>query len=125
MGKGGTVNRRRFLAVAASVGVALTAGQGIAASQDTTTEQDLSGEISISGSSTVFPVSTAVAEEFQKMHSDVSISVSRDGTTAGFNNAFLPGNSDINNASRPIQPQEAWGPPSTSRSTPPPTGSPS
>ncbi len=63
-------------------------------------------EINISGSSTVYPVTTAVAEQFQKEHPDVSISISRDGSSGGFENAFLPGRSDINNSSRPITQRE-------------------
>ncbi len=63
-------------------------------------------EINISGSSTVYPLTTAVAEEFQKKHSDVRISVTRDGSSGGFENAFLPGNSAINNSSRPIHENE-------------------
>ncbi|MFB6353052.1 MAG: PstS family phosphate ABC transporter substrate-binding protein, partial [Halobacteriales archaeon] len=56
----------------------------------------------ISGSSTVYPVSTAMATRFRKDHPGVDISISRDGTSAGFRNAFIPGESDINDASRPI-----------------------
>jgi phosphate transport system substrate-binding protein len=71
---------------------------------DTTeTSMELSGEISITGSSTVFPLATAVAEEFQNMHSDVSIDIQSTGSGGGFENFFCPGDSDINNASRPIK----------------------
>lgn len=64
------------------------------------------GVIDISGSSTVYPVTVAMAELFNHDHPDVDISVSRDGTSGGFENAFIPGRSDINNASRPITPDE-------------------
>jgi len=99
-GARGTATRRKFLLATGVAGLGVTGHVG--ATQD----EELSGEISISGSSTVFPVATAVAEEFNQEYPNVDISVSRDGSTAGFNNAFLPGNSDINNASRPIQREE-------------------
>ena len=69
-------------------------------------DEGLSGSVNISGSSTVYPLTTAVAEEFQKEHPDISISVTRDGSSGGFENAFLPGRSDINNSSRPIHESE-------------------
>jgi phosphate transport system substrate-binding protein len=69
-------------------------------------DMELSGEISITGSSTVFPLATAVAEEFQKKHSNVNISIQSTGSGGGFENFFCPGESDINNASRPIKDAE-------------------
>jgi phosphate transport system substrate-binding protein len=71
-----------------------------------TESMSLSGDISITGSSTVFPLATAVAEEFQRMHSDVSIDIQSTGSGGGFENFFCPGDSDINNASRPIKDAE-------------------
>jgi phosphate transport system substrate-binding protein len=75
-------------------------------SQDESESQSLSGDITITGSSTVYPVSVAMAEEFQKKHSGVNISVDSTGTGGGFKNHFCPGNSDINGASRPIKDSE-------------------
>ena len=66
----------------------------------------LSGIIEIDGSSTVAPVSQAVAEEFQKLHSDVRPVVGVSGTGAGFKR-FTVGETDISDASRPIKPSEA------------------
>lgn len=66
----------------------------------------LSGQINIAGSSTVFPLATAIAEEFRRQHPDVEISISSTGSGGGFQNHFCPGNTDFNNASRPIQPEE-------------------
>lgn len=82
----------------ASVGVAGCLGGGDG--------DGLSGEVRISGSSTVFPVSEAAAEEFLREHPNADISVSADGTTGGFQQQFIPGNSDINGASRPILDEE-------------------
>ncbi|MBS3733658.1 MAG: PstS family phosphate ABC transporter substrate-binding protein [Phycisphaerae bacterium] len=69
-------------------------------------EDQLSGEIKIAGSSTVYPISMAMAEEFSKLHPDVKVSVSSTGTGGGFKNFFIPGKSDINDASRGIKDSE-------------------
>lgn len=68
--------------------------------------EKLSGEIKIAGSSTVYPVSMAMAEEFSKLHPGVKVSVSSTGTGGGFKNFFIPGKTDINDASRPIKDSE-------------------
>ncbi|MGF1573584.1 MAG: PstS family phosphate ABC transporter substrate-binding protein [Sumerlaeia bacterium] len=68
-------------------------------------DSSLSGNIGIDGSSTVFPITAAVAEEFQKAHPRVRIPVSYSGTGGGFKKFDL-GETDINNASRPIKPNE-------------------
>ncbi len=69
-------------------------------------DMSLSGSINIAGSSTVFPLMTAVAEDFSEMHPDVSIDVSSTGSGGGFANFFCVGETDFNNASRPIKPEE-------------------
>jgi phosphate transport system substrate-binding protein len=61
--------------------------------------------IKIDGSSTVYPISEAVAEEFQKAHPDVRPTVGVSGTGGGFQK-FCRGETDISNASRPIKPVE-------------------
>ena len=66
----------------------------------------LSGTIDIAGSSTVFPLATAVAEKFRKKHPEVKINLSSTGSGGGFANHFCPGNTDFNNASRPIKEEE-------------------
>lgn len=65
----------------------------------------LSGEIAIDGSSTVFPIAQAVAEDFQVENPDVKVSVGLAGTGGGFE-AFCAGETDISNASRPIEDDE-------------------
>jgi phosphate transport system substrate-binding protein len=58
--------------------------------------------ITIDGSSSVFPVSEAVAEEFQKVSKgQTRVTVGISGTGGGFKK-FCRGESDISNASRPI-----------------------
>ncbi len=65
----------------------------------------LSGEIAIDGSSTVYPITAAVAEEFQKLNPDLKITVGFSGTGGGFEK-FIAGETDINDASRPIKDKE-------------------
>jgi len=58
--------------------------------------------VQIDGSSTVFPVTEAVAEEFQKAKKGkVKVTVGIAGTGGGFKK-FCRGETDISNASRPI-----------------------
>lgn len=66
---------------------------------------DLKGSINIDGSSTVFPITAAVAEEFMLKNSNVRVAVSVSGTGGGFKKFDL-GETDINNASRPITAKE-------------------
>lgn len=53
------------------------------------------------GSSTVFPVTEAMAEEFQKANPNIKVTVGLSGTGGGFKK-FCRGETDISNASRPI-----------------------
>jgi phosphate transport system substrate-binding protein len=61
--------------------------------------------IQLDGSSTVFPISEAVAEEFQKANPGIRVTVGISGTGGGFQK-FCRGETDISNASRPIRPTE-------------------
>jgi phosphate transport system substrate-binding protein len=60
----------------------------------------------IDGSSTVYPISQAVAEEFQSHDPHVNVLVGTSGTSGGFKQ-FVLGEIDINNASRRIAEAEA------------------
>ena len=71
-----------------------------------TSAQPLTSTIEIDGSSTVFPITQAVAEEFQKSHPDVRVNVGISGTGGGFKR-FAAGETDISDASRPIKDSEA------------------
>ena len=62
--------------------------------------------IAIDGSSTVFPITEAVAEEFQMASPGARVTVGISGTGGGFSK-FCAGETDISNASRPIKPIEA------------------
>ncbi len=65
----------------------------------------LSGTVNIDGSSTVYPITEAVAEEFQKIQPGVKVSVALSGTGGGFKK-FGRAETDINDASRTIKPAE-------------------
>jgi phosphate transport system substrate-binding protein len=87
-----------LFAVIALVGAACSKSDG-------TGGTDLSGKIIGDGSSTVFPISEAVAEEFRKENSGVKISVGESGTGGGFKK-FCKGETDFQDASRPIKDEE-------------------
>jgi phosphate transport system substrate-binding protein len=64
------------------------------------------GLVKIDGSSTVYPVTEAVAEEFQKAEKgNTKVTVGISGTGGGFKK-FCRGETDISNASRPITKSE-------------------
>jgi phosphate transport system substrate-binding protein len=62
----------------------------------------LSGEINIDGSSTVYPISAAMAEEFDAVAGDVLVNVAFSGTGGGFEK-FCAGEIDVSDASRAIK----------------------
>jgi phosphate transport system substrate-binding protein len=64
------------------------------------------GLVKIDGSSTVYPITEAVAEDFQKaVRGKTKVTVGISGTGGGFKK-FCRGETDISNASRPILKQE-------------------
>ncbi len=67
---------------------------------------ELSGTIKVDGSSTVFPITEAVSEEFQKAHPKVRVTVGMSGTGGGLKK-FSVGEIDIADASRPVTAPEA------------------
>jgi len=82
----------KILPIVFFVGVALAAAPVLA-------QQRI---VKIDGSSTVFPVTEAVAEDFQKAKKQqVKVTVGISGTGGGFKK-FCRGETDISNASRPI-----------------------
>lgn len=66
----------------------------------------LAGDVTIAGSSTVFPLMSAIGEEFAAEHPDVDIDISSTGSGGGFSNHFCTGNTHFNNASRQITSSE-------------------
>lgn len=87
------------LALTATVLLAACGGAG------RSSPQGLSGRIAIDGSSTVFPITEAVAEEFQKRYRDVRVTVGISGTGGGFQK-FCNKETELSNASRPIRQAE-------------------
>lgn len=70
-----------------------------------TNQNELSGSVGIDGSSTVFPIMEAISEEYAKVNPHVRAPIGVSGTGGGFNK-FIAGETDINNASRPVKEEE-------------------
>ncbi|HYF46765.1 MAG TPA: substrate-binding domain-containing protein, partial [Acidimicrobiales bacterium] len=68
-------------------------------------EQGVSGDVVVSGSSTVEPISSLVAESFSSANPEAGVSVDGPGTGDGFE-LFCNGETDISDASRPIEEDE-------------------
>jgi phosphate transport system substrate-binding protein len=101
----GRIGRSR-LSVVAGLVMALSlvlAGCGGSASgqQNGSGGEPVSGEVRIEGSSTVQPITQAAAELFREENPDARISVGGAGTSDGFE-AFCKGDTEISDASRPI-----------------------
>lgn len=90
------------LAPAVVLAFAVACGGGGSSSQARTSTPS---DIKVDGSSTVFVVSEAVAEEFQKVTNNVRVTVGQSGTGGGFQK-FCRNETDVSDASRPIRPAE-------------------
>jgi phosphate transport system substrate-binding protein len=66
---------------------------------------EVAGSLNISGSSTVEPITSLVAEKFVSFNPDVTFAVDGPGTSDGFE-LFCNGETDISDASRPIDDEE-------------------
>jgi phosphate transport system substrate-binding protein len=100
---------RWFAMVAAVMAIALV---GVACGGDESSDSAggdgtaaLSGDVRIDGSSTVGPLTEAAAEFFQEENPDVRVTVGISGTGGGFEK-FCAGETDANDASRQIEPDE-------------------
>ena len=78
---------------------------GSGGSETTSGGEELSGEILVDGSSTVTPLITIAAEDFQNANPGVRVPVGTSGTGGGFEK-FCVGETDISMASRPIKDEE-------------------
>jgi phosphate transport system substrate-binding protein len=106
------ISRKSILAVSCCGVIAI----GVAACGSSSDESSISGgsgapsgltgSIRVDGSSTVGPLTQAVAEKFSESSPDVDVSVGVAGTGGGFEK-FCVGETDINDASREIEPEEA------------------
>jgi phosphate transport system substrate-binding protein len=99
--------RGRFARIAGVAFAVALLGAACSSDSDSQSGGDgpLSGSIEVSGSSTVEPVSTWVAEEYELVEPDVLVNVDGPGTGDGFE-LFCNGETDISNASRPIKAAE-------------------
>jgi phosphate transport system substrate-binding protein len=68
--------------------------------------EDVDGDVLVSGSSTVQPITSLIAEDFSGRNPRVSVAVDGPGTGDGFE-LFCDGETDISDASRSIEPEEA------------------
>ncbi len=101
-----TPKRLGALAFAAAIAVGACSSSGsTTAPSSAGSAAALSGTVTIDGSSTVFPVTQAVAEEFQIANPGVKVPVAFAGTGGGFKK-FCAGETDINGASRPIKTED-------------------
>ncbi len=69
------------------------------------TSAEVTGSLNISGSSTVEPITSLVAEQFQGLNPGVTVAVDGPGTSDGFE-LFCNGETDISDASRQIEEEE-------------------
>jgi len=108
-----TTNPKRLAALGLLTALALGACSGGGASSApadsggaaSEAPSDLSGTVTIDGSSTVYPITEIAAEDFQTANPGVQVPVSLSGTGGGFQK-FCRGETDINNASRPIKAED-------------------
>lgn len=102
---------RRYLAPSIAVlALTLSACGGADAGSDASGDASgaasgASGSVAVDGSSTVFPMSDAAAELLSEENPDVQVTVAESGTGGGFE-AFCAGETDISDASRPIEDDE-------------------
>ena len=89
----------------AALVLTLAACGGGDAGSDEGSEGAASGSVAVDGSSTVFPMSNAAAELLSEENPDVRVSVGESGTGGGFEK-FCVGETDISDASRPIEDDE-------------------
>jgi phosphate transport system substrate-binding protein len=97
--------RRAILPGVAVIAMALSACGGADAGADTGSGNGASGSVAVDGSSTVFPMSNAAAELLSEETPDVQVAVAESGTGGGFEK-FCAGQTDISDASRPIEQEE-------------------
>ncbi len=99
------LNRVAAIMLGAALGATLVTGCGQGGGTAGEGDSSLTGAVAIDGSSTVFPISEAVAEEFQKGHRNVRVTVGLSGTGGGFKK-MANKEIDIADASRPIKESE-------------------
>ncbi len=105
--------RRAIVPGVAGLALLLTACGGAAEGDDNADggtnagalDTSVTGEVIVDGSSTVFPMSTTAAELMEAEGSPIEVSVGEAGTGGGFER-FCAGETDISDASRPIDSED-------------------
>ena len=77
-----------------------------ACGSSSTSTDGASGSVRVDGSSTVAPLTSAAAEKFKTESPNINVTVATSGTGGGFEK-FCRGETDMNDASRPIKDEEA------------------
>ena len=98
-------NSRRRLLWLPVIGVSLSLVAAACGGDGEDASEAMAGTVNISGSSTVEPISIRVAELFEDMAPEISVTVDGPGTGDGFK-LFCEGETDISDASRQIKDQE-------------------
>ena len=99
-----TIQKTRFAGVVFAICVlSITGCRGSQPQQAGSTSAEV---IKVDGSSTVYPITEAVAEEFQKANAGQRVTVGISGTGGGFQK-FCRDEIHVSDASRPIKPSEA------------------
>jgi phosphate transport system substrate-binding protein len=106
MGLGDTPKARSLRILAGALALAISMAACAGGTEDGGSANGLSGSILVSGSSTVQPITSLVAELFREGNPGVAITVDGPGTGDGFE-LFCAGQTDVSDASRPIDEEEA------------------
>jgi phosphate transport system substrate-binding protein len=108
-GKEGCMGKRRkWLTLAAALSALSLVAAACGGDDDgggATGGEEVTGSLNISGSSTVEPITSLVAEKFISQNVGVEVAVDGPGTSDGFE-LFCNGETDISDASRPIEQEE-------------------
>ena len=99
-------NKLASLILVGVMALSLAACGGGTETEGEAPDTSLTGTIAIDGSSSVFPITEAIAEEFNGTYPEVRVPIGVSGTGGGFKK-FTAGETDISNASRPIKDEEA------------------
>ena len=100
-----TSHRLALASGAVALALTLAACGGADAGESGSGGSSASGSVAVDGSSTVYPMSVAAQELLSEESPDVQVAVAESGTGGGFE-AFCAGDTDISDASRPIEEDE-------------------
>jgi phosphate transport system substrate-binding protein len=101
-----TSHRLALASGAVALALTLAACGGADAGESGSDGSSASGSVAVDGSSTVYPMSVAAQELLSEENPDVQVTVGESGTGGGFEK-FCKGETDANDASRPIEEDEA------------------